>query len=542
MKKRMKGLNPALASLVMLSVGVLIGIKPHAPLSVAAVLSGAGTEENPYLIATTEDLQEVITNVDNAVNDYDGQYLKITSDLAIELAMTTSGRKFNGHLDGDHHILTLSTSAVEQNVSMFYEVGLTASVKNITFAGSLSGMSGYCAPVCVANSGTIDHIVNQTTIIATSVMIGGIAVKQINDGAKITNCVNQGAISGNEAVGGIVGRVKGGTVSHCLNQGNVTGSGYEIAGIAGYVSKNGSEESVHIENCLNEADISGAGLVGGIIGRLESPLVCNNCSNYGDISVTTTNGGGGIIGTVSYVSPPYEIAIATLTNCYASGTVHTNNGYAGGILGIASYHSGGTINFINCLSATRVVNTGASGLVGGFTGGQQNAGTTFNFDKCQTLGSIFYTGGGPHSIGIGASATKIGTMTESNLPKGDGSKGLQLSETTLNLLRAVREFNCVYDAPLASKVSSGLTNLTTDEQTQLSATTFYKDNSYGYVSNYYHAALYVDNFMQNPLGGVADFITRNFNQAQIHAVSFVLVIMIISSITWGHLKRRRESE
>lgn len=542
MKKRTRIFNPALASFIMLSVGVLIGMKPSAPLEVRAALSGAGTEDNPFLIANTADLQEVITNVNTAANDYDGQYLKITSDIAIELASATINRKFNGHLDGDHHVLTLSTNATGQNVSMFYEVGPSAIVKNITFAGSLNGTNSYCAPVCVRNGGTIDHIVNQATIASTNSVFGGIAATQIGDSAKITNCVNQSVITGEDNLGGIVGIVYGGTVSHCINQGNITGSGYYVAGIAGTVSQNESEEIKYIENCLNDGDISGHGVVGGILGRLQSPLICTNCSNYGDISVSNNSGGGGIIAAVYYVTPPYEIAIATLTNCYASGTVYTDSGYAGGILGIASYYSGGTINFINCLSAARVENTSAMGVVGGFIGGQQTSGTIFNFDKCQTLGSIYYTGGGPHSVGIGSSATNVGTMTESNIPKADNSKGLELSATTLNLLCAVREFNCVYDAELAAKVSSGLTNLTADEQALLSATTFYKDNSYGYVSNYYHAALYVDNFMQNPLGGVADFITRNFNQAQIHAATFVLIIVIVSAFAWGHLKRRRERQ
>ena len=503
----------------------------------AYALGGSGTEDNPYIISTAAELEEVMSDVDSG-KDYKNEYLLITNDLSINLAATTNGKTFRGHLDGDNHTITLSTSATG-TVAMFNCVGSTATVSNIKFEGTISGVGQRSSTVCAWNYGTISNVINncQLTSTDTNGYLGGIAGSQIDASATIDNCINNASISGVAYVGGIVGNLRVGTISNSINKGNITSSSNACAGIAGLVgSANNSTFDAIINNCVNEGDISGTGQIGGIVGGLFPQLTCSNCSNYGNISASSNSGVGGIAG---LINSTVSTATFSFTNCYSSGTVTTNAGWAGGIFGYASSGSYGTIDFTNVLSASKINNTSSTGNVGGFMAGQNSKNAEFNLEKCQSIASVAYTGTGAFSTGIAISATNIVKNIDSNLAVNDKKHGLELSNTTIALLRAIREFHCEHDSTMASIVSIGVNSLTSDEIELLDLTVHYGANNY--IDTYYRSALYIKAFLTNGINGSNRIISEaNFSENST-IIIFISGVFAVTGFTFLLLLKKRKN-
>ena len=78
--------------------------------------NGSGTEADPYIIESTENLQQLIQYVNR--DDYAGKYFRLTKDILInsdkwspigghnnETGVDGKFFYFKGHLDGDGHIV-----------------------------------------------------------------------------------------------------------------------------------------------------------------------------------------------------------------------------------------------------------------------------------------------------------------------------------------------------------------------------------------------------------------------------------------------------
>ena len=533
----------------------LLGVclfKASEPMTKTIALDGEGTSENPIIISTSAELEEVMSNV-NSGTDYANKYLSINSDLSVTLIATTNGKTFRGHLDGGNHTITLSTSATGDEVAMFNCVGSVASVSNIVFTGNLSGVGAKSSTVCSWNYGTINNVINNCKLTSTNTTgyLGGIAASEIATTANIKNCVNNAEISGATYVGGIVGNLRvgsisdsinngevissstnsggivGGQVAHsannatitnCTNNSSIEGTQYvggiagnlivgsisgstnsgevtstltSCAGIVGIVGKDQSTISdVTITNCINEGNISSKGQAGGIAGGVYPQLTCTGCSNYGNITVTGNSGAGGIVG---YIQSSTADAIFSITKCYSDGIITTNNGWAGGVFGYLSSSSFGTMNLTDVLSASKVVDTSATGRVGGFMVGQNATKAIFNLEKCQQIASISFSGSNYFSSGY--MFGEINENIDSNLALNDKDHGLELSNSTIKLIRAVRKFDCAYDAAIANDILTGINNLTADEISALDLIVYFgKNNS---IDTYYCSALYINNYLQN---------------------------------------------
>ena len=516
----------------------LLGVnlfKASGPMAKTIALGGTGTSEDPIIISTSAELEEVMSNV-NSGTDYANKYLSITNDLSVSLVETTNGKTFRGHLDGGNHTITLSTSATGTYVSMFNCVGSVGSVSNIVFAGNLSGVGARSSTVCSWNYGTIKNIINNCQLTSTNATgyLGGIAASQIDSAASIQNCANNAVISGTKYVGGIVGNLRVGTISNTTNKGNVTASSTSVAGIAGLIGQaNNKEFDATITNCINEGNISGAGQVAGIAGGIFPKLTCTSCSNYGDITTSTNSGAGGIAGFInSNMSSTFSF-----TDCYSSGTVTTSAGWAGGLFGYANSGSIGTINFTNVLSASKVVDNSTTGNIGGFMAGQDSTAALFNLVKCQSMASISYSGSNAFSTGIALSKTSIVADEDTNLAVNDKEHGVELSDTTIKLIRAIREFNCSYDSTMASIVSAGVDNLTPEEIDVLFLTIHYGANDY--AETYYGSALYINEYLSNNVSGLNRIIPGITNNNAVLIAVIVCISAILGSLSLLLLRKRK---
>ena len=183
----------------------------------------------------------------------------------------------------------------------------------------------------IAANGIVKNVTLSNINIAAGNFVGGIAGKCYG---KIENCiVESGTVTGNARVGGIVGQLPSGTpsVKKCINKADVksvmTSGDSFVGGIVGQ-SDQITRGTVIISQCGNEGEIySPCNFVGGIIGRSVIKSEINQCYNKG--KVTGASLVGGILG---------QSNALVLQNCYNSAEVigtetETQNMDVGGILG-----------------------------------------------------------------------------------------------------------------------------------------------------------------------------------------------------------------
>ena len=169
-------------------------------------------------------------------------------------------------------------------------------VTNTNSSGNIGGIVGWSTGM------TIKNCINTGTITNSTESTGGIAGNlSISGGSNtVTNCINRGQIRGQQYVGGISGRAESSKIENCTNYGDVTGDN-RTGGV------NGSSLSLEINNCVNYGSISGNGNTGGITGWVfGSSGTITKCQNYGNITDTQTDVGG-IIGRI-YTDVPCTVS------------------------------------------------------------------------------------------------------------------------------------------------------------------------------------------------------------------------------------------
>lgn len=152
----------------------------------------------------------------------------------------------------------------------------------------------------------------------------------------ISDCINKGNITaGGTVAGGIVGLAGESTIVNCSNYGTITSKHTGVPNFGGIVA----QSYATITSCFNDGTISGQTNVGGIVGNQMNAKVITNCFNLGSITATSTTGNaGGIMGYASgatTISTCYNTGTVKATNSNAvlggtkSGvtTTLTNNYY-----------------------------------------------------------------------------------------------------------------------------------------------------------------------------------------------------------------------
>ena len=114
--------------------------------------------------------------------------------------------------------------------------------------------------------------------VSTTTIAGGISgVLDIN--AKIINCTNSGTISGEKYIGGMAGVIENGYVEKSINYGNVSASSQQAGGISGVCQGTG----VVVSNCENNGEITGYGINGGLLASLDVGAIIEKSINKGRV-------------------------------------------------------------------------------------------------------------------------------------------------------------------------------------------------------------------------------------------------------------------
>ncbi len=299
---------------------------------------GSGTESDPYLIYTAEQL--------NTIGRYPADldcHFRLMADIDMSGArfnIIGYGAAFSGIFDGDGHV-----------------------VRNVYYYQSYGGYMGLFS--CVSAGGEIRNLgLEYVGVHAVNyVYIGGLV--GYNSGT-ITNCYIIGGSEGYECVGCLIGYNHYGTITGCYSRGGVSGDSW-IGGLVGYnhmgtISDCNSRARVSGPYNDDDADYDECFVAGGLVGMNTGMI--SNCR----ATISVWNGGemvGGLIG---------ENYKGTISNCYSTGGIECYE-LAGGLVG---FNRNGPIS--ECYSTTYV---GGYVDIGGLTG--SNSGSITN---CYATGGV----------------------------------------------------------------------------------------------------------------------------------------------------------
>lgn len=325
----------------LICMGLVLSLFAGVPMRTraAAFFTGEGTQQNPYLIQSKEDMYLLATTC-TAGNTYVGRYFQMTRDIDLSSNVVnvwqgigSETTPFRGNFDGNNHAIKgiyITTTASSCGLFNLTEGG---SISNLYIYGSVKGSSQAGGIAGYATQTTFGNCHNYASV--EGAFAGGIAGNSVN--CTFDACHNEGRIYAqvqeNSVAGGIAGEAEQAKVQRCFNDGYIYSKGL-AGGITG--------EGGNISQCYNTGYVGGAHS-GGITTGYSGLGLIQNCYNVGII----TNGGGitcdAVTGNVMY--------------CYQAGTA------TGGRQGIYVNNTGtaGTGYNVGCCYAY-VVNAGIAQL------------------------------------------------------------------------------------------------------------------------------------------------------------------------------------
>lgn len=293
---------------------------------------GEGTEDSPFLIETADNLAFLSYMVNKGVDTH-GVYFELTTDIDL------NGSEDNPWIPigmgnrwfADDGCDRIVDPTYKENYFSGHFDGGGHRIYNLYVDGlDYAGLFG-----CISswyNDGSGVRNISIENGYVSGRYCGGI-VGECEGIVVITNCLNNAEIVGTEIAGGIVG--KGGrAIRNCSNSGHIT-SGDIAGGIAG-------SQTNEISECFNTGDIVVNGRsAGGIMGRKSGgQLIIVNCYNRGDLSGSAENGIGGLAGIAFSHS-------SDIRNCYNVGSITNDGGNTGGLFGNDQVGSFDNVYYLN---------------------------------------------------------------------------------------------------------------------------------------------------------------------------------------------------
>lgn len=257
---------------------------------------GDGTAQNPYLINTVGDLQQI--------KAHPSAHFALNADFDAKGFSWTPVENFSGSLDGrGHTIANLAINSSDSYVGLFRQTVDGVVVKDLNFINAVMNLNAS------GNAGLIAARTNGTTI--ENVNVYGLTVSGNNYDDKFGSLVGVAAL--------------GTKLRAC----NVAGARIDLpatacgGGIAGALMTGSSAKA-----CAFTGSFIGRESIGGIVGEMKSDAEVSNSHVNGILSADNTIGG-----IVAYSER------GRVANCYVEGTISANKPSkwtgpcAGGIVG-----------------------------------------------------------------------------------------------------------------------------------------------------------------------------------------------------------------
>lgn len=298
----------------------------------SAFESGSGTQADPYIIKTGEQLAFLAQQV-NAGTNYSGVYFKLSNSINLAgKPWTPIGNltpQFKGKFDGNgNSIYGLKVDSESNFAGLFGYAGAGSEISNLSvIKADIATSQFYAGAICgYLNSGTISNCsVVGGSVSAVVTRSGGIC-GQSSGSAKIEKCsVSSTSISASSIAGGICGEISG-SLESCKGTDLTIAAKSWVGGITGACQLS---STTTIKNCsiysskilFQEPNNSTFG-AGGLVAYCGSNnLTISDCSSQVDFYIANTNYQrfiGGLFGNI-YKS-------GTFTNCHFDGCFMNESG------------------------------------------------------------------------------------------------------------------------------------------------------------------------------------------------------------------------
>ena len=320
---------------------------------IPAYSGGSGTQDDPWLISSVEDLQLLANTINNGKaagydadctntgdeipGNYHGYYFKQTADLNLSRIENwdpigySGSFYFAGNYDGGGYTITgaKSTGKVDERNEDDTE----------SYGCATAGIFGWVAFGSVENL----HVEN-ANFVATGQnnysYVGGIAA--VAFAASIENCtVKNSALeskrdNNNNCAGGVAGYSTGATFKNCASISNniqsmAYGGGFVGESDDDYGVGNSTYTNCYTADCSVNAttpDSQGTSFAGGFIGMIVSDIALTNCYAYKSVLSTegtsANNVAAGVFAASYFDNNGYTASINT-TNCYYGECAVTTN-------------------------------------------------------------------------------------------------------------------------------------------------------------------------------------------------------------------------
>lgn len=318
-------------------------------LAPSSIFSGSGSETDPFILATKEDLIKLSQATNDNKLSFNGAYFKITNDIDLQQDESFKGigcsgstgatYGFGGILDGDNHYIhnikmvmssldnngAVASTGKGTNYGFVNNLKAVGTVKNVRIASDCKFVfySRGAAVVGYNYGGLIENCRNYADVMAYSGTIGGIT--SYNGANKTTtavvrNCYNAGNLTvGYQYVGGIVS-TNYGTVENCVNTGEIKNdtlcTNYKVTSLstAGGIAHNNFGKMSNVENF---GAIYAGKYAGGILGWFNNKggEIISSALNVGIVDYR-----GNEVGTIgNIVGKLYQEG--TMENAYYDGQI-----------------------------------------------------------------------------------------------------------------------------------------------------------------------------------------------------------------------------
>ena len=348
----------------------------------------------PFTIYSADELAGLAQLVNDKTDSFAGKTVKLGANL--DLAIYGEG-----HNDGKGWIPIGLPYTVESEYNYLFRGNFDGNNKVISnlyinMDDSFAGLFGAVAGGTIKDLGVENVKINSSIYTQWT---GGVAGR-IRDSSTISNCYTTGTVSGWDIVGGVVGQVFEGTVIYCHSTCTVSGDG-SVGGVAGRMDDSMLSGLSRMSNCYATGEVSGNNYIGGMIGRGIGEI--SNCYvtaavNGKYISSSYIGGIAGTFGstinncysTGTVIGDSYIGGIAgaygdgIMSNCYATGSV-SGSYNVGGIAGYVRNSISSSGGITNCYS-TGTVN--GNDCVGGVAGRIMPDAGSININNCYATGLV----------------------------------------------------------------------------------------------------------------------------------------------------------
>lgn len=342
--------------------------------TVSNLLSGTGTQSDPYLIQSADDFayfaNESRAGGDQGMGDkFLGKYFELNADISLNDVQIQPLNEFSGTFDGaGYEISGIKINGTRDRTGLFTIVSGT--IKNLTLSGSVTSSASYVGGFAgeALSSANFINCVNNINVTSDVSAVGGFCgdVAQ-NSNVTITSCINNGQIKttstdANRRLGGFIGYIiaceenaqTNVVITLSQNNGDIVCAGNQAGGLVGQICKN---TNITIANCINTGDVTAGTQVGGIIANFDGipkKATIENTINVGRISTTRSTGRNAAVnGIVGYVAASAKPATEEYINTFYrtedininGATVESTNdiSISRGVIKLAAEFTDGTI-------------------------------------------------------------------------------------------------------------------------------------------------------------------------------------------------------